>query len=219
MPKSTFLNLPEEKRGHITSIAYQEFSMNDYRKASLSRIVEKAGIAKGSVYQYFENKLDLYTYLLGEAANEKIAYFQKMYTDSGEDDFFRQLHNMMFASLRFNLNNPEKSHLLYLASREPFQSELCHLSRSLHEQAKEYTKQLIIDAMEKGQVRDDIDADLSAFIITEAAIDLEDYLAQVFDFSYEQVLAKGENKLPVSEEVLKEYTERVIDFFRKGISF
>jgi len=219
MPKSTFLNLPDEKRGHITSIAYQEFSMNDYRKASLSRIVEKAGIAKGSVYQYFENKLDLYTYLLGEAANEKIAYFQKMYADSKEGDFFRQLHNLMFASLRFNLENPEKSHLLYLASREPFQSELGHLSRSLHEQAKEYTKQLIIEAMERGQVRDDIDVDLSAFIVTEAVIDLEDYLAQVFDFSYQQVLARGEKKLPVSEEVLEEYTERVIDFFRKGISF
>src|SRR6056297_3074817 len=148
MPKATFMNLPGEKRDRIMTIAYKEFSANDYRKASLSKIVEKAGIAKGSVYQYFENKLDLYTYLVQEAAQEKIAYFQKWYTHTGETDLFRQLYNMMSASLRFNLENPGKSHLLYLASREPFQSELGHLARGLHEQAKEYTRQLIDEAIQ-----------------------------------------------------------------------
>lgn len=217
MPKSTFLNLPEEKRERIMSTAYKEFSSHDYRKASLSRIVDKAGIAKGSVYQYFENKLDLYTYLVQEAAQEKIAYFQKWYAHTGETDLFRQLYNMISASLRFNLENPEKSHLLYLASREPFQSELGHLSEGLHKQAKKYTRQLIEEAVENGEVRDDIDIDLSAFIVTEVSIDLEDYLAQAFGFSYEEVLAKGEKEYPVSEHVLEDYTNRVIQFFRRGI--
>lgn len=199
------------------STAYKEFSTNDYRKASLSKIVEKAGIAKGSVYQYFENKLDLYTYLIQEAAQEKITYFQKWYALTGETDLFRQLYNMMSASLQFNLENPEKSHLLYLASREPFQSELGHLSKGLHEQAKEYTRQLIEKAVENGQVRDDIDVDLSAFIVTEISIHLEDYLAQTFGFSYEKVLAKGKKEYPVSKQVLEDYTKKVIQFFQKGM--
>ena len=64
MPKETFFNLPEAKRQRIIDLALAEFAEKDYDTASISRIVSQAGIAKGSFYQYFENKEDLYTYLL-----------------------------------------------------------------------------------------------------------------------------------------------------------
>jgi len=73
MPKSTFLNLPPEKRRRIIELATDEFAANTYHSASLSRIVERAGIAKGSIYQYFEGKLDLYVYVLKTAAEVKLA--------------------------------------------------------------------------------------------------------------------------------------------------
>ena len=59
MPKETFLNLPEEKRNRILDAAIQEFAANPYDVASISNIVRKVGIAKGSFYQYFEDKKDL----------------------------------------------------------------------------------------------------------------------------------------------------------------
>ena len=58
MPKETFFNLPEEKREAILDIVIKEFSDNDYKNVSVSRIVKRAGIAKGSFYQYFEDKKD-----------------------------------------------------------------------------------------------------------------------------------------------------------------
>ena len=58
MPKQTFFNLPEDKRENLINIAIEEFAENDYQTASISRIVANAGIAKGSFYQYFENKED-----------------------------------------------------------------------------------------------------------------------------------------------------------------
>ena len=64
MPKQTFFNLAESKRDAFLELAIDEFAKNDYKNASISRIVEKAGIAKGSFYQYFENKADLYLYLI-----------------------------------------------------------------------------------------------------------------------------------------------------------
>jgi len=64
MPKPTFHNLPADKRDRLVELAIEEFAAHPYRQASLSRIVARAGIAKGSVYQYFDNKLDLYTWLL-----------------------------------------------------------------------------------------------------------------------------------------------------------
>lgn len=64
MPKQTFLNLPEDKRQWILDCAIDEFSAHGYAGASISRIVAEAKIAKGSFYQYFEDKDDLYAYLI-----------------------------------------------------------------------------------------------------------------------------------------------------------
>jgi AcrR family transcriptional regulator len=41
----------------------EEFSRNTYQKASTNRIVEKAGISKGSLFNYFKSKEKLYEYL------------------------------------------------------------------------------------------------------------------------------------------------------------
>jgi TetR/AcrR family transcriptional regulator len=64
MPKPTFFNLTDDKRQRLIDLAIEEFAENDYDLASISKIVAQAGIAKGSFYQYFEDKKDLYQYLL-----------------------------------------------------------------------------------------------------------------------------------------------------------
>ena len=72
MPSSTFLRLPEEKRGRIFEAAVDEFAEYRFREASVNRVIKAAGISRGSFYQYFQNKEDLYTYVLQEIGKEKI---------------------------------------------------------------------------------------------------------------------------------------------------
>ncbi len=52
--------LDEKKRIKIINSAMEEFSNNTYDKASTNRIVEKAGISKGSLFNYFGSKEKLY---------------------------------------------------------------------------------------------------------------------------------------------------------------
>lgn len=59
MPKETFLNLSEEKKNKIIKAAQNEFERVPLEQASIKNIVENAGIARGSFYQYFESKEDL----------------------------------------------------------------------------------------------------------------------------------------------------------------
>ena len=54
MPKPTFEKLPNHKRDAFIKGFLQEFAANNYDKASVSVVVKKLNIAKGSVYQYFE---------------------------------------------------------------------------------------------------------------------------------------------------------------------
>lgn len=66
MPTDTFNKLPEEKKIKVILSARKEFARANLRDASIKNIVEEAGIARGSFYQYFESKEDLLQYLLKE---------------------------------------------------------------------------------------------------------------------------------------------------------
>lgn len=61
MIHSTFERLPEEKKDRILQAARAEFIHNPYEKTSINRILAEAGIPKGSFYQYFDDKSDLFS--------------------------------------------------------------------------------------------------------------------------------------------------------------
>jgi AcrR family transcriptional regulator len=62
MPKSTFFHLTETKRQRLIAAAKAEFSRASLQEASIANIVKLAEIPRGSFYQYFEDKEDLYYY-------------------------------------------------------------------------------------------------------------------------------------------------------------
>lgn len=62
MPTETFFNLPEEKQDRILKAAKQEFSRVGLNEASIARVIKEADISRGSFYQYFTDKEDLYYY-------------------------------------------------------------------------------------------------------------------------------------------------------------
>ena len=61
MIHKTFERLPEEKRKRVLMAARAEFISTSYEKTSINRILEKAGVPKGSFYQYFDDKSDLFS--------------------------------------------------------------------------------------------------------------------------------------------------------------
>ena len=89
MPKPTFYNLPEEKRNLIFRHALEEFARFPYERASLSAIVNRADIAKGSMYQYFTGKKDLYMYLIQEVYARKREFLQPVWEQKEKVDFFK----------------------------------------------------------------------------------------------------------------------------------
>lgn len=61
--KNSFFNLAEEKRERIISAALFEFSRHGYESGSLDRIVRRAAISKGGLYEYISSKQNLFLYL------------------------------------------------------------------------------------------------------------------------------------------------------------
>ncbi len=64
MPKPTFFNLTKEKQQILISAAKKEFSRVPLYEASIANIIKDAGIPRGSFYQYFEDKEDVFFFLL-----------------------------------------------------------------------------------------------------------------------------------------------------------
>jgi AcrR family transcriptional regulator len=61
MIHTTFERLPQEKRDRIIQAARTEFIRYPYEKTSINRILAEAEVPKGSFYQYFDDKSDLFS--------------------------------------------------------------------------------------------------------------------------------------------------------------
>ena len=64
MISPTFQNLKEDKKNRIIDAALEEFSTRPFNEASITNIVKNADISRGSFYQYFGNKENIYKYLV-----------------------------------------------------------------------------------------------------------------------------------------------------------
>lgn len=64
MPTKNFYNLDIDKQKRILESAKKEFSENFYEDASINKIIKNINMPRGSFYLYFENKEDLYLYIL-----------------------------------------------------------------------------------------------------------------------------------------------------------
>jgi len=87
MPTETFFRLPREKREKIHQAIHNEFSRVPYEDVSINRIIHEAQIPRGSFYQYFEGKEDLFQYLLQEYHDRFLAYAREDIVSSSGDPF------------------------------------------------------------------------------------------------------------------------------------
>ena len=85
MPKQTFYKLPQEKQERILAAAKREFTQVRYSDASINQIVREAGIPRGSFYQYFEDKKDIFLYFLQDYRAEILRGFSQVVKDMSGD--------------------------------------------------------------------------------------------------------------------------------------
>ncbi|NLT58732.1 MAG: TetR/AcrR family transcriptional regulator [Clostridiales bacterium] len=91
MPTQTFFNLPAQKRQRIVEVAIDEFSEAGFSEASINRIVKHAGIARGSFYQYFEGKEDLFFHVVELLSQQKLDVCERIASESAEQDLYANI--------------------------------------------------------------------------------------------------------------------------------
>jgi AcrR family transcriptional regulator len=164
MPKQTFLNLPDEKRKVIIDAAIEEFAEYGLENASTNRIVANSGISKGSFYQYFEDKKDVFMYLLTVLEHEKLEYFKGKHPPSGNMDTFQYFRWMIKAGMEFNTSHPL---LTQAVSRVMFGEGMYYGNTfaDVRERTSKGLRVMIQQAIERGEVDPSVDVELAVMIM------------------------------------------------------
>ncbi len=175
MPKQTFLNLKEYKKKLITDAFLREFSVKTFDEASLTDVVKSLGIAKGSIYQYFDNKLDLFMYLIQECTTVKMKYVGLVKRQNYSDYwmFFKALYEHGF---QFDNENPLHSHFLHNLVNNLNSPSVKDLYDEMMKQTISAFEEMAKNEIKSGHFRDDISYKTMGFILYKMGIAIQEQL-------------------------------------------
>jgi len=119
MPKDTFFRLPREKRERIIDAAGMEFRRVPYGDTSINRIIKTAEIPRGSFYQYFEDKHDLFLYCLSKKYEEIMENLKEILVRCG-GDCFRFIDALIDRFILFYREKGQEGMMISLADENLF---------------------------------------------------------------------------------------------------
>ena len=203
MPKDTFFNLPEDKRTLICNVAINEFAEYSFDQASINRIVANSGIAKGSFYQYFEDKKDLFLYLMNLIAEEKANYISPLMRNPDQHDIFTLIRELYLSGIQFVVEHPEYAEI----SKKVLENKNSSIYKEIMDDnlpaAYKFFETLLENAIARGEVRADIDIKMFAYMIASMNTLVIEY--------YLEYVAQG------YDEKMIETIDKFLDFLKNGI--
>ena len=193
MPKQTFFKLKEEKKEAIIQAFLFEFSHHSYEDASITAVVKKLGIAKGSIYQYFEDKLDLFLYLKEESEQCKMQYIMHL-KRAAYPDFWSYYRELYVQGIKFDEEHPLKSRFLYQINFLRTSPTIKEFANSWKEKALVMMQAMIKKEIEEGHFRNDLPLLSMAHFLYTISISLGEYMESIHHLDVEKNL---EAELPL----------------------
>lgn len=177
MPTDTFRNLPEDKRSRILDAAIEEFAAHSYHRASVGRIVARAEIPKGSLYQYFVDKKDLYRYVLQLGLEKKLAYAAGLREGTVADEgFFGAMRGFLAAGMQMAREYPQLSAIADSLMRDGELRD--EMLGEFSPQGYRVIEGLLARGVASGEIAPEIDVPLVARLISAMAFVLADYVRE-----------------------------------------
>ncbi len=157
--------MSDEKRCRIVDAALQEFAAHSFNEASINRIIKNAEIPKGSFYQYFKNKEDLYLYFLDEVSKEftdPLLLEKEMYPDA---NFFEVIQHTNREVLKLKNIKPE-----YSEARMRMELDNNEFIRNIRKKSTEKYIKIIERDKERGIIKPDADAEIIVDMIASFSL-------------------------------------------------
>lgn len=178
MPKQTFHNLPPEKQEKIMKASISEFVKSGFEKGNVGEIAKSAGVAKGSMYQYFEDKKELFL----STVQWSIRFLMMKYSDKlttpteQEGDIFDYLaKNAKDIMLQMREDRELVIFIqdVFLGKYQAYTDEsMAYITRM----SNEYILKLIQNGKQNGSIRSDIGDHILTLFITGVTYKIKEYI-------------------------------------------
>jgi AcrR family transcriptional regulator len=207
----TFAKLPSEKQERVLDGAIEEFSRWGYEKASINRMVGRIGIAKGSIFQYFGSKKNLYFHIFEYAVALVRRSLKGVKAETEGENFFIRLAKSLRAGIFFIQRYPRiyQIYLKMLFQEDfPFRADLLRTIRLF---SMDYLRPMVEEGMNRGDLREDLDPQVAAFLLDAVM----DRFLQAYCIAY---MDSGLDLFQANEKVILERIEDCVEIVRLGMA-
>lgn len=206
-----FNRIPVEKRSRILDAAIEVFASNGYENANTNKIAHQAGISVGSLFQYFDNKEDLFRTAVTHGASVLKSILEEIML--GEEDILNKVEKVIRVIQK---HSRESGNMIRLYNEMASQSNSRIIIEAVDEiegvTAKLYTS-LIEKAQLEMQARTDCDPKMFAFLL--------DNIFMMLQFSYACDYHRDRFKLFVSEDIFERddfVVEQTLKFIKSAFT-
>lgn len=158
-----FLRISEEKRTRIIAMAVEEFAAFGYAGANVNRIAQAAGISVGGLYKYFATKEDLFMYIVEHETAIMASFVSGILAE--DIRFLSKLEKLLRLAQDYSRHDPNLIRLysVFTSEHDSVRAEI--LAQKIEGVTARAYYALIAAAQQRGEVRNDIDAHILAFLL------------------------------------------------------
>jgi AcrR family transcriptional regulator len=151
----------QNKRDIILDAAVQVFSTKGYHNTRMEEIATVAGIGKGTIYEYFDSKLQLFQAMMESSLQ---IYYTRIDMPKLETLNFEERMSILFEShITFCREHKELTRIVFWDT-EIWDEDLKDWTYNLRNEKEEKLTGIIQESIERGEIRD-VDAKLLTLLI------------------------------------------------------
>ncbi len=180
MPRPRFSRLPTEGRRCLLEAAGREFASHGYGGASLNRIIAAAGISKGALYYYFDDKADLFATVAELAWRELLPEHPLDLDALSTETFWPTLGAAMAEMAKKGRAKPWLAGIGRLIYQPPATVDAERLAAPF-EEARAWLARLLERGRELKVVRADLPGDLLVAVVAAAAEAADRWMVEHWD--------------------------------------
>ena len=143
-----------ERPGEILEAAFTEFARNGYAATTLDAIAERAGVTKGTIYVYFENKEHLFISMVRELTKATLDTMQDLVAHHAGStaDLLREAFRYIYARIVEDTRRREVARML-IAEAPRFPELTDRYRDEVHGPCVALLDQVIARGIARGEIR------------------------------------------------------------------
>ncbi len=204
---SKFEQLADFKQKSIIDASIYEFSNNGFKNASVNKIVEKAGISKGSLFNYFKSKNLLFDHIYAIALKEVKSYLAEVRDESENDDFFARFGKIINSGVAFINKHPRLAKIYFRLLNSDDSPQGKKIIQKLHSEAIRYLIEFVETGIERNELRSELNPATVAFL-------MESTLNRILQVHYLEIFDTKSNLSKTNNNWINE----IVDTLKIGLS-